>query len=228
MDDKREIKIRGKGSSKLSNFWFYYKWHIIIAVLAVAVIAICTFQACNREKEDMSVVYAGSTYIDGSKYDEIAKLLSSVLPEDIDGDGKKNVSFVKYQIYSNDEINDLKSSGSTVDTARNSSNYSSFTTYMMTGESSVCFLSKDIYESLRDNGRLKALSEIFGEVPSNAYDEYAVRLADTDLYRYNSAVQIMGEDTFICVALKNVNKNEKNYAHEVNMFKAIVNYSVKQ
>lgn len=228
MDDKREIKISGKGSSKLSSFWFYYKWHIIIAVLALAVIAVCTVQACSREKEDMSIVYAGSAYIDGSKYDEITKLLSSVLPEDIDGDGKKNVSFVKYQIYSNEEIKELQGNGSAVDTARNSSNYSSFTTYMMTGDSSVCFLSKDIYESLRDNGRLRVLSEVFGEAPSNAYDEYAVRLSDTDLYKYNSAVQAMGEDTFICVALKTVNKNEKNYASEVNMFKAIVNYSVKQ
>ena len=109
MDDKREIKIESKTFRKLENFWYYYKWHTIVSLFLAFVIVVCTVQACSREKEDIRIIYAGGSYVEGEYHREISKALSSVLPEDFDGDGKEKRGFC--------ELSDLLSRGDRGDIA---------------------------------------------------------------------------------------------------------------
>ncbi len=39
--------------------WYYYKWHIIITVIAVIIAAVTMVQCATRTKYDMNVIYAG-------------------------------------------------------------------------------------------------------------------------------------------------------------------------
>lgn len=233
MDDKREIKIRSEKYKKFENFWFYHKWHVIVAFFLVIVFSICTVQACSREKEDIVVLYAGSSFIDGENYNELLNVFDSVLPRDFDGDGKKNAAFVKYQIYSQNEIKEEENkvlpdgTQNVVNRAQNSSNMTSYTSYLMTGEVSVCFVSEYLFELLKESDRIAPLSDVFDTVPQSACDEYGIRLSATDFYRYNSSVRSMEGDTVICLLRQTVvgtSANSEKYQNAVDTFKAIVNF----
>ena len=237
MDDKREIKVDSKAFRKFDNFWYYYKWHTIIAVFLVFVIVVCTVQACSREKEDIRIIYAGGSFVEGEYHREISKTLSSVLPEDFDGDGKKNVGFVNYQIYSPEEIVELEKiilpdgTKNVVNKAQNTSNMTGYTSYLMTGDVSVCFLSRYLFEKLKENDRLVLLSEIFDERPASAYDEYGIDLSKTDFYKYNSALHAMDEETVVCLLRQTVvgaSSKDEEYQRSVDTFKAVVQVVVYQ
>lgn len=237
MDDKREIKIEGSAFRKLDNFWYYYKWHTLIALFLVFVIVVCTVQACSREKEDIRIIYAGGSFIDGESALEIPKAFSSVLPEDFDGDGKKNVGFVNYQVYSPDEIVELEKiilpdgTKNIVDKAQNSSNMTGYTSYLMTGDVSVCFLSEYLFEKLKESDRLVPLSDVFDEIPNSAYDSYGIALSKTDFYKYNSSLHAMDKNTVICLLRQTVlgtSSKDNEYKNAVDTFKAIVQFVVYQ
>lgn len=237
MDDKREIKIKSEKYKKFENFWYYYKWHVIVGFFLVIALVICTVQACSREKEDIVVLYAGSSFIDGENYNELLNVFDTVLPGDFDGDGKKNAAFVKYQIYSKEEIENEENktlpdgTENVVNRAQNSSNMTSYTSYLMTGEVSVCFLSEYLFELLKSSDRLAPLSEIFDTVPQSACDDYGIRLSATDFYRYNSSVRSMEGDTVICLLRQTVvgtSANNEKYKNAVDTFKAIVNFKVNE
>ena len=235
MDDKREIKIESPAYKKLDNFWYYYKWHVIVALFVIFAVVVCTVQACSREKEDIQIIYAGGSYIEGESYLDISKTLSSILPEDFDGDGSKKVGFINYQIYSQEEIEELEKiilpdgTKNVVDKAQNTSNMTSYSSFMMTGEVSVCFLSEDLFENMKKNDRLRPLSDIFDEIPESAYDEYGIKLSETDFYKYNSSIRTLGEETVICLMRQTVvgaSKNDQEYEKAINTFKAIVQFAI--
>ena len=237
MDDKREIKVESESFRKLDNFWYYYKWHVIVSLFVILVLVVCTVQACSREKEDICILYAGGSFIDAEYQSEIGKTLSSVIPSDFDGDGTKRVGFINYQIYSQEEIEELEKltlpdgSKNVVDRARNSSNMTTYSSYMMTGEVSVCFLSPYLFENMKKSDRLVPLSEIFDEIPDSACDEYGVLLSDTDLYAYNSSIRAMDGETVVCLMKQTVigkSSNDKAYQNAVDTFKAIVQFVISQ
>lgn len=235
MDDKREIKVENEAYKKFDNFWYYHKWHVIVGIVLIFAIVVCTVQACSREKEDIKIIYAGPSFIDTEAYNELSNTFNSVLPEDFDGDGKKNVGLVRYQIYSQEEIEEQEQivlpdgTQNVVDKAQNSSNMSSYSSYLMTGDVSVCFLSEYLFENLKKNDRLMPLSEIFEEVPESACDEYGIRLSAIDFYKYNSSVRAMDGDTVICLLRQTVvgaSKNDKEYKKAVDTFKSIVGFKI--
>lgn len=231
MDDNREIKIENKAYKSFDNFWYYHKWHVIVALFVIIAIVICTAQACQREKEDIKILYAGPSYIDTQSYNELNNTLSSLLPSDFDGDGKKNAGLVKYQIMSQEEIEKIESGDEQVrvDRGQNTSNMSAYTSYLMTGDVSICFVSEYLYKTLKDNDRLLPLSEIFDEMPKGAVDGCGIRLSSTDLYKYESSVRVMSGDTVICLLRQTVvgeSSNNEKYANAKETFKAIVGFKV--
>ena len=234
MDDNREIKIENESYKKFDNFWYYHKWHVIVAIFLIFAIVVCTVQACQREKEDVKILYAGPSFIDTEAYNGLTNAFSQLLPEDFDKDGKKNVGFIRYQIYSKEEIEELEKldpggSKNIVNKSQNASNMSSYTSYLMTGDVSICFLSPYLYEILKESDALVPLSEILGGVPSNAFDGYGIRLSATDLYKYTPEIKNMDGDTIICLLRQTVlgsSSDDREYARAIDTFKAIVGFRV--
>ena len=99
-----EIKLRGEKAQKLENFWYYHKWKVIIGVLASVVLTICFIQSCNVTKSDITVLYAGPYISSKSETEDILRSLSFMLPEDINGDGEKNVTMSSMKIYSDEDM----------------------------------------------------------------------------------------------------------------------------
>lgn len=69
----------------------YYKWWIILAVLALIVSVTVCVKLLTKERYDVSLVYAGAEYYTKS-YEEALGALAEAA-EDIDGDGEKTLKF---------------------------------------------------------------------------------------------------------------------------------------
>ncbi len=75
---------------KLENFWYHYKWHTIITVFVVGVLAVLIGQLVTKDDPDYSVVLA----IQGYASDAATAKLEAELEKygvDVDGDGKVEV-----------------------------------------------------------------------------------------------------------------------------------------
>lgn len=80
--------------------WYYYKWHIIITVLAVIIAAVTIVQCATRTRYDMTVVYAGHKNYSETEINRIQEILSEYI-SDIDGNGEKNVMFMPLMFVDN-------------------------------------------------------------------------------------------------------------------------------
>ena len=56
---EKKIKYENKVTKWFENYWYYYKWRVIIAVFLIFVVIVCTAQACANTDDDMIVIYAG-------------------------------------------------------------------------------------------------------------------------------------------------------------------------
>ena len=236
-DDKirgAQIKTDSKFARWFENYWYHYKWTTIIVGFFLIVALVCGLQMCTREEQDISIIYAGPQALNAEMSDEVKSVMDFVMPEDFNGDGEKNTAIVSYLIYSEEQVKEIESQtmangdSGYVDRPYNSSNYDNFYSYLQTGESSICFLDPSLFESLRDGGRLASISDTVGYLPEGAIDEYGVKLGDLDIYSAYGSMRKLPEDTVVCILLPLVagkSSDEEMYAHEREMFAAILGFS---
>lgn len=235
-DDKleaAEIQPRTRFGKWLDNFWFHYKWPVIGVAFLLVVFLICTLQTCGKEDSDISVLYAGPVLLSDSEREGVRSAVTYILPSDINGDGKKYVDLITYQIYSEEQIKvieaetDISGVHGSVNRSYNSNNYDSYYNYLLTGETSVLLLDPSLYEVLVSGDRLQKLTDVLGYTPEGAVGEYGVRLGDTEIYKYYSVMQALPEDTVVCILRPYVvgkSSKEKLYEYEKQMFRAIVEF----
>ncbi len=231
------IAVRGGFLGWLDNFWYHYKWITLGVAFFVIVALICTVQMCNKEENDLVLVYAGPTQLSIAESQDVCNVFEAVCPEDFDKSGKVSVALSAYCVMSEEQIKDAQAqthaSGDAVyiDKSYNSEQYDTYYSYITTGESSVLLLDPWLYESLAAGGRLASLSDTLGYVPEGAYGEYGVRLGDTALYGEYGVIQKLPEDTVICLLKPYVmgkSSKEKYYAREEQMFEALVTFGKEE
>lgn len=83
--------------AKWDNFWYYHKWHILIAVLAALVAAYFVYDVVSRVKPDYQVmlITENGYYTDAT--DALAKEMEKY-GEDLNSDGKVVVQIVAAQV----------------------------------------------------------------------------------------------------------------------------------
>ena len=74
---------------------YYYKWHIIITLVAVIVAAVTIVQCANRPKYDMTVTYAGHMNYSEGEAERLTELLNGYV-SDTDGNGEQSVFFQRF------------------------------------------------------------------------------------------------------------------------------------
>lgn len=79
---------------KAEYIWDYYKWHIIIAVTVIIVLAVSAYKYINKERYDAEIIYAGDFYYT-SEYEEAVNSLA-LLGIDTDGDGEKKLKLDQF------------------------------------------------------------------------------------------------------------------------------------
>ena len=233
MNDKyteSDIHIKSPFLEKLDNFWFYYKIPVIVALVVVLILSVCIAQSCSKEREDVTVLYAGPYLYSGAELERVRDEFNSVMPADFDGNGKKYTDIVTYQVMTEAQILEyeewLKSENSEnrVDRTYFTTQFQTYNNYMLIGECAIFMLDPSLYEKLVEAGRLKKLSDVFADIPSSAIDEYGIKLSETSFYKSSETLSKLPEDTVLCLSLPYVfgkSGDEKEYSHMKSMFVAM-------
>ena len=238
MEEKREerqIVLQSGFAAKMENFWYHYKWPTIGILFAVIVVLICTLQTCTKEKEDIVILYAGRVTLSSAQTKDLARMMDGVLPEDFDKNGEKRAALSTYQILSEEQIKkiaaetDSEGRSGYVDRSRNTDQYSVYTNYLKTGESSVLLLDPWLYEQLKGENRLRPLQEVDASLQEISADGYGIRLGDTEMYKTYGVYQVLPEDTVICLMRPYVigrSSKAEAYQFEVDTFLALAGKSL--
>lgn len=225
--ENTEIVTENRTYNKLQNFWYHNKWTVIVSLFFAIVIIVCTVQMFSKEKYDVSIVYGGTVRMDAEQRAAFLSAVQDVMPDDFDGNGKKAVGLVEFQIFSEDELYteiETEIDGEIVTLKKeqvavhwNAEQFSSMQSAISrTGEYSLCFASPYVYETV---------------LAGYAVQGKTVRLGDTDFYKYNEAVQVLPADTVVCVLCQfAVGQSSKDdiYARATSTFDAIVTYDVAE
>ena len=83
---------------KLSNFWYYHKWKVIIISFFAIVFAVGISQMVTQEKVDEVVIVAAPVHLDAEQREGIDSLLSSCLPKNKDG-SLRELDIRKYTVF---------------------------------------------------------------------------------------------------------------------------------
>lgn len=86
---------------KRQNFWFYYKWHVIIGIIVIAIIAFTIRDFANRVNPDYTI---GVITFNASSTDVFEALEEplAAFGEDLNGDGNVVVDVAQYDFSSED------------------------------------------------------------------------------------------------------------------------------
>lgn len=217
-----------KLTEKIKNFWYYYKWHTLIALFFVVVITIMAVQHLGREKYDIRILYGGPAIISDTRSAEITGAFQSVLTRDMNGDGKKNVQLYDLIIMNDEELKEVNLpyilNGDTV-----ADNIELMNFHAGVSEFLIYIVDADYYQGLHDNSVFVKLDDI-GVTGGERYDDCAIYLRSLDFTKVYSVFDIFPEDTLICVrkvAYKNgKSRAEKSQNNHIEFYKALVGFKL--
>ena len=232
-------KPKGKFALWLENFWYYYKFHTIVVLFVLFVVTVCLVQCATKETGDLTVTFSGSYAFQGDERQNFIDVLNAIAPEDEKSGDKLSVSLSSYSIYTDEELRAMHTNSETGDF--NASSYyaakqynleqlDAFSTFIKTGESPVLFISSYAFAEQHVDEVAAPLKDLYGEdLPASACSEFAVRLGDTDFYRYYAAVQVLPADTLVVLVkpyYMGATSNEEVYARYERLFRAIVDFKM--
>lgn len=230
-----EIVIRNRFVTWLDNFWYHYKWHVIVIAFFIMVSAVCFVQCGTKNKADAIVAFAGSTSLSGEDYEPILDVLELLVPTE-DGEAR-TFGWHGFSIYDEATLKALYTDPDTNKISQvaygnakqfNTNNIKAFSDYVLTGDSAVWLVSEYIYQYQKLDQRVVPLAETFGDkVPDGAYDAYAIRLSETALYQYYDVLKVLPEDTLLVFPKPLVigsSSNSETYAQYEALYRAIVEF----
>ena len=74
--------------SKLSNFWYYHKWKVIVILFFAIIFAVGISQMITKEDSDEIIVIAAPVTIGHEENLKLDAVLSTLMPKNSDGGAK--------------------------------------------------------------------------------------------------------------------------------------------
>ena len=231
------IVPKSKLSLFIENIWYHYKWHIIIIAFFVLVFGVCFVQCLGTEQPDVVVTYAGGYTLSSSEVNTFNQIFKGLLNKSANG-AESIVALTHYSIYTQDELYQMYYGDGTEEngaaslaynSARqaNVNNASQFSSFLLTGETAILFVSEWVYQNKINTERMMTLDSVLGYTPKEAVDAYAVKLCDTELYKSYEALQVLPKDTLILFARPTVagaTADEDVYAIHKELFRSMIEY----
>ncbi len=229
-----EVSTPKTFKEKISNLWYHYKWHSIVAVFLIIAILVCSLQLCSKESYDIYILYAGSKQIGKSSADsdvpEIVTVMTTLksVTDDYDGNGEKNIGFQSYYYLSNEEASKL---GDNVNYTLLNQDKKTLEAVIEHSEYYLLFISPAVYEQYKgEDGRMFSYLTEFKAQNPNAeyYNDCAIKLSSLGFYSL-PGVANLPEDTLICIKAPNLlaSKDSAHLEHIKNAKSAlekILNY----
>lgn len=199
----------------LDNFFYYYKWHTIVALFLVVTITICSVQMCSKTSFDVFLMYAGGAEIEKTAEEgetpDYVKITSALkqYSKDFDGDGEKNVHVLNLFIPSAEEIEEVESNkenGYEINYSLIQQDTESLKHYMVYGEYYICILSEDLFRQYTEDSSINFFAPIAPYTNGNKGDyeyasEYGIYLSSTSLADKPGFSLLCegGRDSVICI-----------------------------
>lgn len=188
-----ELSFSKKAIRWLDNFWYHYKWPVIIGAFFLTVFIICTVQMITRESYDLYVRYVGNAVITETQYKDMESSLEN-LGGDVNGDGEKAANFARVPYVSDDEENPYK----------NDINKGARETMtgMIVQPYYIYIMDKGAYETFKGNNIYTPLNQIFeGDVSDIAFDDCAIYFKETEFYKTSPGMEWVKDDTVIVLKI---------------------------
>lgn len=232
-----KIVVQNRFVKWLDNFWYHHKWGVIIGGIFLFAIIVCAVQCAGRELSDVYVTFAGGFEMSTEERQVVENILSD-LSEDQEDPVK--IGTVSYTYFSEDELralftddeNGFQNEGYNRAKQSNAERFSNLNDYIMTGECSLWFVSEAVYAELNMQERLAVpLRLSFDAIPESAYDDCAIRLIDTEFYRYyREQLDFLPADTLLVLTNPNAvwgaSSDEEHYDQVKQIYRAIVQFKV--
>ncbi len=231
-----EIVVSSPFLKWLDNFWYHYKWPVIIGAFFLFTFLFCFVQCATAQKNrtDSYICFSGAYQLTEEEQTAIGQVFSAIAPADEEGT-RGTVGLLHYTYYNEDELRALytdedgnfDNAGFNRAKQYNLENYQSLDSFMMTGECSIWLVHEEIYQSIQKKEESFAvpLSVTFGEdIPENAYDSCAIRLGDTAIYQTYEALQVLPEDTLLVLTARLIYTNKEEYEQTTALYRAIVEF----
>ena len=216
-----------------SNYWYHYKWVTIIVLFFATVFGIGVYQMATKDTYDINILYTGPILMNQDQTKGIEDAFASVLPRDFNDDDEKSVLVNRITVLSDEQLaakqEEAKKEGDKVyyDLKTRKDSISQVTTLFATGETTICLMDPYMYNMYLAQDAFVSLEEVLGEVPDYARDAYSVKLLDTPFGQYFDALQVLPEDTVLCIRKAAVfsgsskKKANRQYEFDKEVFEAI-------
>ena len=230
-----EIVIQNRFVKWLDNFWYHYKWTVLVVAFFIFVAIICFAQCSTKASGDLMLTYAGGYTMNEQEKEALDNAVSSVAPQKNGNETQLTAMINSYGVYTQEELRtmftdeDGKFNAFAYEQAeaQTRDNMSALSNYVKTGDCAVFFVSEFAYDQLNLDKLAKPLTELYTTVPANAYNAYAVYLKDTAFYQYYEALHFLPEDTLIVMLQPFVwgaSSNDETYRYFLQWYQNIVNF----
>ncbi len=208
----------------LENFWYHYKWPVIIGAFFVVVLTICITQMVNRSHYDMYVRYVGDAEITNTQYNDILSSLGK-MKYDSNGDGKVEANFAKVAYVSDDKNpykNDINKNAKEVMTG------------MLVQPYYIYIMDVQAYELYKGKETFAALNQVFGmdtSISEIAYDDFAVYFKDTAFCKNSPGMEWVDDDIVLVLKLApyrsalagtKYKSDAENFEHHSKIFREMI------
>ncbi|MBR4256497.1 MAG: hypothetical protein IKQ18_04980 [Clostridia bacterium] len=229
--------IMQKIISWFKNYFYYYKWHVIIGAFVLFVVVFCVVQCSVQDKYEVYITYAGPDNI-ANQFEDIRSSVRAVYTTK----DEKNAGAISIRdiIWVNEELAaQYIRDGIYYDASQNSDNAQLLFTEIASGNSFIYILDKQQYEKLKGDGAFEPLSDVFGDKQVEcAIDEYGIDFKSTAFAKYFECYREWKGDLVLCLRsdtlseslinrLKGSKQFEKSFKLHRQIFMDIVEFEVK-
>lgn len=181
---------------KRENFWFYYKYHVLIGIAVLVVIVTSIIEIVNRPKYDMKIVMVTDNTTTQSQEEALADFFEQYI-YDYDGNGEVSIGFELQNLPLSGNIDEDEDKAQMIEAMQ-----TRFLAELSVGTLSVYVMDARIYEyySLND-GTMRSLEEEYGDFENVRGDKFDIadvlpeEAAHMSEYLYNTDIF---KDCFIC------------------------------
>lgn len=222
----------------LDNFWYHYKWHVLVGLFIVIFLIVAVGQMVNKEKVDAYVMYAGPTSFMPSEIDEMQKAFKEIMP-DLNGDGKKIVEFINI-VYMNDEDIEKNKKQAEIDGVEYKPDLEfiaqqkqKYKLQLAAGDAYILLLDPDTYSEDYEIGMYNKLSEL-GIESEYAYDDSSLKFKETDYGKFYPVFEKLPEDTLLTFRALNVTgeargkSEQKKYDNQLELMKKMLEFEAQK
>ena len=233
-------------SEKMENFWYYYKWHVLVGIGILLLVVICGVQLFSRKDYDAYIIYAGPYEVKRTAENNDAPMYSTMISSlnrlvgDINEDGEVSVSFKDlFIMLSTEDIKEIEKNSDgrdSVNTALVQQNLQSFGDLIITTYDKyyISFVSTELYDKYKEVDAVAVFDDLSGYAVGidgvEFYDSHAVYLNSVAAAKL-PGLSSLPDDTLIVIksvsdAAKYWSEKNSTKAHDeaVEIFIRMLNY----